>query len=130
MYLFTYGTLRMNAAHPMADKIAKNAHLVGLGFIKNAKLFQIDWYPALFKSEDESDIVIGDVYRLDNLDFLAELDAYENIGIGKPPYEYRREREKVYFEEEMEGLDCFIYFYNWPLPDRATLIESGDFLNP
>ena len=130
MYLFTYGTLRMNAAHPMAEKIAKNAILVGLGYIKKAKLFQIDWYPALIESTDENDLVIGDVYRLNNHDFLAELDEYENIGIGTPSFEYRREKKKVFFEEENETVDCWIYFYNWPIPERASLIESGDFLNP
>lgn len=130
MYLFAYGTLRLNANHPMADKINKNAKLIGLGYVKNATLYQIDWYPAFIESKSDKDIVIGDIFQLDDSSFLAELDEYENIGVGLPPYEYRREKRIVYLEHEDKAIDCWVYFYNLPLPTRALLIESGDFLNP
>jgi gamma-glutamylcyclotransferase (GGCT)/AIG2-like uncharacterized protein YtfP len=127
-YLFTYGTLRLNANHPMAGKLAEKSELVGLGFVINAKLFKVDWYPALVPSNNKRDVVVGDVYELKDPWFLDELDDYEGIGIGEKPYEYRRELVEVFTERG--ELECWIYWYNRPLPADAEIIESGDFLNP
>ena len=101
-YLFTYGTLRLDQSHPMAHFLAENASLVGLGILTKARLYRIDWYPALIETNDEQDEVIGDEYR----------------------------RAKVIIKTEKEELESWVYFYNIPLPENAELIESGDFLNP
>ncbi|HPA34934.1 MAG TPA: gamma-glutamylcyclotransferase [Chitinophagales bacterium] len=125
-YLFTYGTLRLGQSHPMADYLAKNAELVGLAMLPKSKLYRIDWYPALIQTQDESDEVIGDLFRLKNDEALVKIDEYE--GIGEPPYEYRR--ELVHVKTEVNDLESWVYFYNIPLPENAELITSGDFLNP
>lgn len=127
-FLFTYGTLRLNQSHPIAIYLAENATLIGLAILPKAKLYRIDWYPALIQTNNEDDEVIGDVYELKDTNAWTKIDEYEGIGIGNPPYEYRR--EKVVIKMEQELLDCWVYFYNIQLPKGAELIESGDFLNP
>jgi gamma-glutamylcyclotransferase (GGCT)/AIG2-like uncharacterized protein YtfP len=127
-YLFTYGTLRLNQNHPMAEQLAARSTLVGLGFIINASLYNVDWYPALITSTNKRDVVVGDVFELNDLSFLETLDDYEGIGSGNPPYEYRREKVEV-FSEKGE-IECWVYWYNFPLPEGAQVIDSGDFLNP
>lgn len=127
-YLFTYGTLRLNQSHPIAQYLAERAHLVGLAILPKARLYRIDWYPALIETQDEQEEVIGDVFRLDDPDAFVKIDEYEGIGVGEPPYEYRRAKVKI--RTEKEELECWVYFYNVPLPETAELIASGDFLNP
>jgi gamma-glutamylcyclotransferase (GGCT)/AIG2-like uncharacterized protein YtfP len=127
-YLFTYGTLRLEQSHPMADFLSKNSVLVGLGEISNAKLFRIDWYPALIETDNEQDKVYGDVFNVNDIDVLKKIDEYEGIGIGNAPYEYRRVKIKT--KTELKDIEAWVYFYNIPLPEHATIIESGDFLNP
>lgn len=112
----------------MATFLAENATLVGLAILPKARLYRIDWYPALIETEDEKDEVIGDVFRLKDKSAWPKIDEYEGIGVGNPPYEYRRSKVKI--RTEKEEMECWVYFYNIPLPENATLIESGDFLNP
>lgn len=127
-YLFTYGTLRLNQSHPMADFLAKNAKLVGLALLPKAKLFRIDWYPALIETDNENDEVTGDLFQLNDIKSFKMLDEYEGIGIGKEPFEYRRANVKI--KTDTQELESWVYFYNIDLPKDAELIESGDFLNP
>lgn len=127
-YLFTYGTLRLNQNHPMAEQLAAKSTLVGLGFIIHAQLFKVDWYPALLPSDNKRDVVVGDVFELNDVSFLEKLDEYEGIGVDAPPYEYRREKVEV-FSEKGE-IECWVYWYNRPISANAEIIDSGDFLNP
>ena len=127
-YFFAYGTLRLNNQHKMAAKLSAASKLLSLGYITEAKLYKIDWFPALKNEGTEDDIVIGDIYLLEDEQLLLELDEYEGFGIGAPPYEFKREKVKAYSDQEV--FDCWVYWYNIPLPDKAELIESGDFLNP
>lgn len=127
-YLFAYGTLRLNTHQKMAARLAAGSKLISLGYIKEAKLFKIDWYPALVNEGTDKDIVIGDIYLLEDDNLLHELDEYEGFGIGKPPFEFKREMVKAYTGQQT--YDCWVYWYNIPLPTKAEQIESGDFLNP
>ncbi len=112
----------------MANFLAENATLVGLALLPKAKLYKIDWYPALIETEDEENEVVGDVFKLKDVAAWTKIDEYEGIGVGEPPYEYRRSKVRVKTEDG--ELDSWVYFYNIDLPDGAELIESGDFLNP
>ncbi|MEZ5054017.1 MAG: hypothetical protein R2807_04515 [Chitinophagales bacterium] len=73
----------------MATYLANNAQLVGLAILPKAKLYQIDWYP-LVESDNVADEVIGDVFLLNDTGDWKCVDEYEGIGVGNPPYEYRR----------------------------------------
>lgn len=112
----------------MAKRLAGAAQLVSLGYITGAKLYKIDWYPALIQQGGDEDIVVGDIFQLEDEQLLLELDEYEGLGVGEPPYEYKRENVKAFTDGE--EIDCWIYWYNVPLPEGAELIDSGDFLNP
>ncbi len=127
-YIFTYGTLRSDQGHPMANFLTENATLIGLALLPKARLYRIDWYPALIETENSADEVTGDLYKLNDDSAWKKIDEYEGIGIGEPPYEYRRSRVRI--RTEKEELESWVYFYNIPLPEAAELIESGDFLNP
>ncbi|MDB5228695.1 MAG: ytfP [Bacteroidota bacterium] len=127
-YLFTYGTLRLNQSHPIAEFLSERAALVGLATLPKAKLYKIDWYPALIETNNEADEVVGDVFRLDEPGALAKIDEYEGIGVGEPPYEYRRAKVKIQTEDA--EIESWVYFYNVALPSTAEIIESGDYLNP
>lgn len=127
-YLFTYGTLRLDQSHLMAEFIAKNATLVGLALLPKAKLYRIDWYPALIESDNENDEVTGDLFQLNDIKAFQKIDEYEGIGIGNEPYEYRRTKVKI--KTDTQELESWVYFYNIELPKDAEFIESGDFLNP
>jgi gamma-glutamylcyclotransferase (GGCT)/AIG2-like uncharacterized protein YtfP len=127
-YLFTYGTLRLNQSHPIAGYLAENGELLGLGVLSGARLFRIDWYPALQETQNEKDQVVGDIFKLNSPDALKKIDEYEGIGVGEEPYEYRRSKVRV--RTETDEIDSWVYFYNVDLPDNAEWIESGDFLNP
>lgn len=127
-YLFTYGTLRLNQNSPVAKLLSEHGSLVGMAILKKAKLYRIDWYPAMVETDDPKDEVIGDVFKLDKGIDWREIDEYEGIGVGKEPYEYRR--SKVEIKTEKGDLESWVYFYNVELPEGSELIESGDFLNP
>ena len=127
-YLFTYGTLRLDQSHPMAEFLVKNAKLVGLALLPKAKLYRIDWYPALIESDDINDEVTGDLLQLNDISSFQQIDEYEGIGIGNEPYEYRRVKVKI--KTDTQELESWVYFYNVELPKDAEIIESGDFLNP
>lgn len=127
-YLFTYGTLRLNQSHPMANYLQENAELVGMAILPKAKLFKIEWYPALVETSDEKNEVIGDLFKLKDKNALVKIDEYEGVGLGEPPHEYRR--AKVLVKTDSTELESWVYFYNIPLPENSECIESGDFLNP
>ena len=127
-FLSTYGTLRLNKSHPMANYLSINSKLVGLGILSKAKLYTNNEFPALIETSDETNEVIGDVFELDAHFDWKILDDYEGIGIGEPPYEYRRVQRVTIYENK--PIECWVYFYNHPLSINAQLIESGDFLNP
>lgn len=127
-YFFAYGTLRLDNQHKIAAKLSAGAKLVALGYIKEAKLFKIGWFPALKNEGSDEDIVIGDIYLLEDEQLLLELDEYEGFGIGAPPYEFKREKVKAFSDQET--FECWVYWYTVPVPESAVQIESGDFLNP
>lgn len=127
-YLFTYGTLRAKRDDGIAKYLADNSTLVDLGKLVGAQLYNIDWYPALIKTNDKSHVVYGDIFMIQDEKVFTQLDEYEGIGTGNQPYEYKRELVEIISTKQ--NVKCWVYFYNWELPKAATLITSGDFLNP
>ncbi len=127
-YFFTYGTLRLDNRHKIAEKLAAHSTLISLGYIKGAKLYEVDDFPALVRNSNPENIVVGDVYLLEDATLFKELDEYEGIGVGEPPYDYSREKVEVYCGEGKYL--CWTYLYKASLGGNAVLIESGDYLNP
>jgi gamma-glutamylcyclotransferase (GGCT)/AIG2-like uncharacterized protein YtfP len=92
------------------------------------RLYLIKHYPGLLLSENPSQIVFGELYRLRDRDaLLGEFDMYEACGEGFPePTEYLRKMLPVTLEDGTAG-EAWTYVYNWPVTGLAH-IASGRFL--
>jgi gamma-glutamylcyclotransferase (GGCT)/AIG2-like uncharacterized protein YtfP len=54
-YIFVYGTLRDASVNHKAFYLKSNATFVGKGTIR-AKLYKVNWYPAMVLSNNEQDM--------------------------------------------------------------------------
>ena len=126
-HLFVYGTLMRGYDHPMAQLLARSADFVGRAQCR-ARLYLVKHYPGLVLSNEEADIVHGEVFRLRQAkELLREFDMYEACGEGfNEPTEYVRRLTPVTLSDGAE-LEAWTYLYNWPV-DRLPRIESGRFL--
>ncbi|MEL5848648.1 MAG: gamma-glutamylcyclotransferase family protein [Candidatus Igneacidithiobacillus chanchocoensis] len=125
-FLFVYGTLRKFNNNDMHKLLNCNSDYIGEAYYKG-KLYRVDDYPALIPSKDPRDIVIGEVYRLKNIDVIKEIDRYEEYGEEFPtPNEFIRKKDFVTMKDKRKR-ECFIYFYNRKV-DGLFQIKSGDFL--
>lgn len=127
VFMFVYGTLRRDTNSEMYHLLARYADFVGDASYQG-KLYKIDYYPGVVSSEDPSDVVQGEVYRLHDPDLvLSRLDQYEECGPGFPePTEYIREIQHVQLQSG-ETIPAWIYLYNRPT-NYLELVTSGDFL--
>jgi gamma-glutamylcyclotransferase (GGCT)/AIG2-like uncharacterized protein YtfP len=125
--LFVYGTLMRGFDHPMARLLSTNADFVGEAHCRG-RLYLVKHYPGLVPSDDPSDIVHCEVYRLRAREaMLHEFDMYEACGEGFPqPTEYQRQMLSVTLGDG-SALDAWTYVYNWPVT-KLPRIESGKFL--
>jgi gamma-glutamylcyclotransferase (GGCT)/AIG2-like uncharacterized protein YtfP len=125
--LFVYGTLMRGYVHPMARLLSANADFLGEVSCRG-RLYLVKHYPGLVLSDDTSDIVHGELYRLRAPDdLLREFDMYEACGEGFPePTQYVRQMLKVTLADGTAE-QAWTYVYNWPVA-KLTRIESGRFL--
>ena len=125
--LFVYGTLMRGYAHPMARLLSANADFIGEASCCG-RLYRVKHYPGLVLSNDATDVVFGELYRLRAVDdLLREFDMYEACGEGfAEPTQYVRRTLPVTLADGSVG-EAWTYIYNWPVTDLAR-IESGRFL--
>jgi gamma-glutamylcyclotransferase (GGCT)/AIG2-like uncharacterized protein YtfP len=125
--LFVYGTLMRGFDHPMAKLLSKSADFIGEARCQG-RLYRVKHYPGLVLSDDPSEIVFGEVYRLRARDaLLREFDMYEACGEGfAEPTEYVRKMLKVTFDDGTAS-EAWTYVYNWPVT-KLPRIASGRFL--
>jgi gamma-glutamylcyclotransferase (GGCT)/AIG2-like uncharacterized protein YtfP len=140
--LFVYGTLMRDFDHPMAQLLAANADFLGEAQCRG-RLYLVKHYPALVLSDDPTEAVFGEMYRLRQADaLLREFDMYEACGEGFPePTEYIRRMLKVTLSGgstsepealeprvlEPQVLEAWTYIYNWPVA-HLPRITSGRFV--
>lgn len=127
-FLFVYGTLRGDLAHPMGAVLAKHAARICSARFRG-QLFDLGNYPGAVPSHDTADRVVGELYRIEpgrEAALFAELDRYEGCDPGAPSEgEYIRVRAQV----EPEGgdpLEAWLYQYNRPTRSLSRII-SGDY---
>ena len=124
--LFVYGTLMRGFNHPMARLLSANADFLGEASCRG-RLYRVKHYPGLVLSDDPSDIVFGELYRLRARDeLLGAFDMYEACGEGfEPPTEYVRKMLSVTLADGSVS-NAWTYLYNWPVA-RLPQIASGRF---
>lgn len=126
--LFVYGTLREDAAHPMAAVLRRHASLIGTASFRG-RLFDLGDYPGAIHSQDASARVSGELYRIEpghEAALFAELDRYEDCNRDDPSAgEYVRVRAQV-GPESGDPVEAWIYLYNRPT-EYLRRIASGDF---
>ncbi|MDF1763819.1 MAG: gamma-glutamylcyclotransferase [Oleibacter sp.] len=97
-YLFVYGSLRpcmANTVLPGGGIKARAALSQWAEYVApatwQARLYKLSGYPGAVASENASDHVIGDVFRVTDAHLWSVLDQYELCGPDDPtPHEYRR----------------------------------------
>lgn len=127
-YLFVYGTLRADVAHPMARVLGNHAKRVGRAYFRG-RLFDLGKYPGAIPSASPTDRVVGELHRLEpgrEAPLLEELDRYEGWDPIRPrTSEFMRVRAEV-DSETGDRIEAWIYIYNLPT-ERLERIASGDY---
>jgi gamma-glutamylcyclotransferase (GGCT)/AIG2-like uncharacterized protein YtfP len=125
--LFVYGTLMRDFDHPMARMLSRNADFLGPARCRG-RLYLVKHYPGLVLSDDERDVVHGEVYRLHQPEALiAEFDMYEACGEGFPePTQYIRQMLPLTLAGGAT-IEAWTYIYNWPVTELKR-IASGRFM--
>jgi gamma-glutamylcyclotransferase (GGCT)/AIG2-like uncharacterized protein YtfP len=125
--LFVYGTLMRSFDHPMAQLLSRSAEFIGEARCQG-RLYLVKHYPGMVLSDDPSDVVFGELYRLRSpKELLREFDMYEACGEGfAEPTEYVRKMLSVTLGDGAPG-DAWTYVYNWPVT-RLPRIASGRFM--
>jgi gamma-glutamylcyclotransferase (GGCT)/AIG2-like uncharacterized protein YtfP len=94
-YLFVYGTLMTRARGPLGAsqraRLHREATSLGPATIAG-RLVALDTYPGLVEPTAPSDVVHGELFRLDRpVEVLSRLDSYEGVSPAPTPQdEYRR----------------------------------------
>ena len=125
--LFVYGTLMRGYVHPMAKLLSANADFLGEAHCRG-RLYMVKHYPGLVLSDEPSDTVHGELYRLRDVEaMLREFDMYEACGEGFPePTEYLRKMRAITHDDGTAS-EAWTYVYNWPVTNLPHIV-SGKFL--
>jgi gamma-glutamylcyclotransferase (GGCT)/AIG2-like uncharacterized protein YtfP len=126
-HLFVYGTLMRGFDHPMARLLSGRADFIGEARCQG-RLYLVKHYPGLVLSDDPSEIVFGELYRLRQpAELLREFDMYEACGEGfAEPTEYVRQMLPIAHNAGAVR-EAWSYLYNWPVM-HLPRIASGRFM--
>lgn len=121
-YLFVYGTLRADSAHPMARFLAHHARLMGPARAPG-RLYHLGDYPGMVPAQEDADWVRGDLFELKDAEaVLAALDRYEGCIADYPqPYLFRRSQIDV-ITTEQGTLRAWVYWYDMPVRDDQRIL--------
>lgn len=124
-YIFVYGTLMKKYQGPKPYRMEGLGKYVGDARIPG-KLYEIEGYPGLVKSQEPNFSVLGEVYKLyDPENSLPKLDQYEMCSPEFPePHEYRREITTIALNGKTT--QAWVYYYNHWVSEKK-LIPSGDY---
>jgi gamma-glutamylcyclotransferase (GGCT)/AIG2-like uncharacterized protein YtfP len=125
--LFVYGTLMRGFDHPMAQLLSRSADFIGEARCRG-RLYLVKHYPGLVLSDDSTEVVFGELYRLHQpRELLREFDMYEACGEGfAKPTQYVRQMLQV-TRDGQAAEEAWTYVYNWPVAGLPR-IASGRFM--
>jgi gamma-glutamylcyclotransferase (GGCT)/AIG2-like uncharacterized protein YtfP len=125
--LFVYGTLMRGFDHPMARMLSANAGFAGEARCRG-QLYLVKHYPGLVLSDDPTDTVFGELFRLRQpVEMLREFDMYEACGEGfAEPTQYIRRMLPLTLDGG-DASEAWTYLYNWPVA-HLPRIASGRFM--
>jgi gamma-glutamylcyclotransferase (GGCT)/AIG2-like uncharacterized protein YtfP len=125
--LFVYGTLMRGFDHPMAQLLSRSADFIGEACCQG-RLYLVKHYPGLVLSDDPTEVVFGELYRLHQpRELLREFDMYEACGEGfAAPTQYIRQMLQVTRDGQTAD-QAWTYVYNWPVAGLPR-IASGRFM--
>lgn len=125
-FIFVYGSLRKGFSSPAREVLDNHTEFINKARFQG-KLFKIDWYPGVVPSEDEDDIVYGEVYKIINREeVLSKLDHYEGCSPSDPkPHAFVRKEMPVVLNNK--EITAWIYLFDLPVDDMIQ-IRSGDYL--
>src|SRR5947209_15602808 len=90
-HLFVYGTLMRGFDHPMAKLLSRSAEFIGSARCQG-RLYLVKHYPGLVPSDDASDVVFGELFRLHTPEqSLMTFDDYEGCGPDAASPQYLRQ---------------------------------------
>ncbi len=125
-YLFVYGSLRRDSAHPMAALLAARARLVGAARAPG-RLYDLGEYPGMTAPAAADEWVRGDVYELTDAEgLLRTLDRYEGCDPDEPEGALFARLPTAATFDDGSTLTTWAYFYGGPL-EGARPIPSGDY---
>lgn len=123
--IFVYGSLLSAIAHPMGERLRREASLVAAASLPG-KLYRVSWYPAL--TLDPGGTVHGEVYRMRTpRETLAWLDEYEGITAGPTAVAQSDEYERRIVTATLEdgtSIDAWTYVYRHAL-GPGQFVPSG-----
>ncbi|HWX77871.1 MAG TPA: gamma-glutamylcyclotransferase family protein [Candidatus Acidoferrales bacterium] len=118
-HLFVYGTLCQRMKHPLSHLLVRHGIFIGQGIFQG-KLYDLGRYPGAVPSRKKTDLVTGEIYRLQNPKQVFDiLDEYEGP-------RFKRTQVTIFFEEDARLL-CWIYIYTHSISGRR-IISSGDYV--
>ncbi len=125
-YLFVYGTLRRDSAHPMAQFLAGHARFVAVARTPG-RLYHLGSYPGMVSAMDVDDWVHGELFELLDPDaVLAELDRYEGCTPDRPESSLFRRIGTPVTSDDGTVYPAWLYVYTMPVSE-AQQIPSGRF---
>jgi gamma-glutamylcyclotransferase (GGCT)/AIG2-like uncharacterized protein YtfP len=124
--LFVYGTLMRGFDHPMAKLLSRSAEFIGEAHCRG-RLYLVKHYPGLVLSDDASDTVFGELFRLHTPEAsLVTFDEYEGCGPDVASPQYLRQKLPLTLNDGTVS-EAWTYVYNRPVA-KLKRITSGRFL--
>ncbi len=125
-HLFVYGTLMRGFDHPMAKLLSRSAEFCGEARCRG-RLYLVKHYPGLVLSDDDDDVVFGELVRLRSPEHaLLTFDGYEGCGPDVASPQYLRQMLPVTRDDGTVS-EAWTYVYNRPVT-KLRRIASGRFL--
>jgi gamma-glutamylcyclotransferase (GGCT)/AIG2-like uncharacterized protein YtfP len=116
--LFVYGTLKSGFLNPYAQRLRREAKLLGRAQMPG-RLYRVRWYPGMLPPRGSEDLVRGELYKLRQPSkTLKALDEYEE--------EYARELHRATLESG-KSFQAWVYMYRQRLPEDRFVV-SGEWL--